>query len=212
MKSKWPILIIIFFLACNSGKTEKNIDVSGSTNTSDSLAGNHFSVPVARNFWDSISMQLKISDEQMAKYTVLDSFDYKISRYYAESYADYLEGWGIWGDSVYGTRTFKVAVLRYSTLNCMRKYLLTFDSSGTHNLSYTTIEEGCDGDGDDSPYSFQEYKILTDSTFETTEIYDPGDADKTDRYFTMETTKWKIDSKGIVDSVHGKIRRREPKD
>jgi hypothetical protein len=210
MKNKWLLVILSILLSCHSGKQDNTMTNSGSIKDTSLTSGSL----IAPAFWDSISKQLKLSDDQMAKYTILDTSTYKIGSFYSQIYSDssIYADWGMYGDSAYNTRNLKVAILKYSDGVCLKKYMLVFDSTGKHNLSYTMIEEGCDRDGENSPYSSQEYKILTDSTFETIETSDPGDADTTDRNITTEITKWKITNKGMIDSLRGKIRRKEPKD
>ena len=201
---------MFILLGCNSGGKGSAAARKDSSLKKDSSAPPQLSRVLS--FLDSVSMQLKLSDDQMAKYTILDTFDYKISSKYSGIYPDslFLE-WGIWGDSAYNTRNLKVAILSYRDGNCSRKFLLVFDSSVQHNTSYMTIEDGCDRDGDDSPYSSQDYKILTDSTFQTMDTDDPGDEDENNRDITTTITKWKINDRGKIDSIRSKKILREPR-
>jgi len=218
MRSKY-LLIIFILLACNSHKKEKTTNHANEITVNDSLDRNISNESGRkagpRNFWDSIAMGLKLSYEQIKKYTAIDSYS-ALDSFYILNYDsvefNFKENLGFWADSVYTTRhNFKVAILKHSGPNCLTRLMLVFDSTGTHNISYTVIEEGCDRDGEDLPYSWLEYRILTDSTFETIETSDPGDANTTHRYFTTEITKWKITNKGTIDSLSGKMRRKKPK-
>ncbi len=220
MKHTGLIILLFVFLSCHDGKRNNNNNSQTINSTNDTVPGtgtDKIITPAeAATFWDSIALQLHLTNDQMKKYTLIgysyssmDSF--YITRYDSIEF-NFKESLGFWGDSVYNTHPFKIAILRHSGANCLEKYLLVFDSAGIHNLSYTMIEEGCDRDGEDSPYSSQDYKMLSDSIFETIETYDPGDDDKTDRNITTQITKWKINTKGIVDSVPGKIVKKEPKD
>jgi hypothetical protein len=178
----------------------------------------HLSKPVARNFWDTLSMGIKLTYDQIGKYTSLES-EWSMDSFYIDRYDkdttefNFRASLGYWPDSTFTTpHGFKVAILKYSGPNCLFEYVLVFDSIATHTISNLQIYDGCDRDGDDSPYSYQEYKIVSNSRFETIETYDPGDADKKDWNYTITTTKWKIGDKGTIDSIPGKIVRKKAKD
>lgn len=204
------IFLFIVVVACNQGKRKAGPNLLDYDSVSRAITD---SPQIARGFWDSISLQLPLSDAQMLKYTIMDSFDFKISSMYRNVYsADITEGWGMYGDSVYSNRNFRMAILEYRDGVCLKKYLLVFDSKGERNLSYIQIKEGCDSDGDNSPYSSQDYRIVSDSLFETMDFNDPGAEDSTDKYLTTIVTKWKINRDGMIDSIPGKLVTKEPRE
>ncbi len=213
------LLIIFILLACNSHKPETMTNDAKKIAASDSVASDNNNGTrgnnIARNFWDSIVMGLKLSYGQITRYTAIDSYSAMDSFYilqYDSAEFNFRETLGFWPDSAFtNSHNFKVAILKHSGPNCMTKFLLVFDSTGKQNISYSVIEEGCDRDGEDLPYSYQEYRILTDSTFETIETTDPGNANITDRHITTGITKWKITGRGMIDSIGRTIRRRKPK-
>lgn len=197
MKNKWPFIFLFLLASCNSGKQEKEVstvapgkDSSVKNNTPVTPAGR-----VAHNFWDSISMQLKLTGDQMAKYTNVDSFYYRID----SNYLQYTENFGFFGDTLYTSGNLKIAILHRGSLNCLEEFLFVFDSSGT-NSSYVIIGEGCDRDGE-SEYSMLEYEILTDLTFKTISTHMPENADENDKNVTREIIRWKIDRNGRIDSI-----------
>jgi hypothetical protein len=209
MHNKW-LLIFFILLSCNSRKQVTVVNTSTGTmidslNKADS--GQVRIKPAAHNFWDSVSMGIKLSYEQIYKYTTIES-EWSMDSFYIASYDsiefNFKEGLGYWPDSSFTTpQGFKVAILRHNGPNC----LVVFDSTGTRNISTMEIEEGCDRDGDDSPYSSREYRILSNSVFETIETSDPGDVDKKDWNLTITTTKLKINNRGLIDSVGRKIKK-----
>src|SRR5262245_53996387 len=219
MRNKW-IFLFFTLLACNSHKDEKGANLattSTTTRTADSITAKNDSIttvkPTAHNFWDTLTMGIKLSYDQISRYTSIhsawsmDSFYIDENKKFDSSFGD---GLGYWADSTFiAPGGFKVAIIKHFGVNIADQYLVVFDSAVTHNLSYIQVSEGADRDGEDSPYSSLEYKIVSNSTFETIENYDPGDADKKHWYYTETTEKWKINNRGLIDSIR-KIVKRTP--
>ena len=209
MKMRWLLFVAFILFGCNAGTerkqtipkdslppaSERPTDPVNPTNSDKSAK-----TMVPQSFWDSISMQLQLTAEQLKKYTTLDLFELSTDSMYYEQDSSYKKAFGFWGDSAYTVHNFKIAILKHNGASWSSKYLLVFDSNGVRSLSYQVIEEDADRDGERA-YSYREYKILTDSTFETTEVEVPEDADVGDKNVKRYRVRWKINMTGIIDSI-----------
>ena len=93
-------------------------------------------------------------------------------------------------------------------VNCYRgtgnyKLLIIFTLDGTENTDYKEIYSAGDSDGDEDNYSWDDYKLLTDSTFQTFESYTRHNSTKQGE---KNKIKWQINDKGRIDSVLHKVK------
>lgn len=192
---KFFIILLFFLSAChlkNSRKENQESVLTGesdSSNSNNSLTGNVGSTgPVS--FIDSVKNKYEISISQLRHRTILDSVFF--TGFYANS--------TFVGDTVVRfANNFLGAILDYhDNKMCEYKMIFIFDSIGAKNTAYDIISSACDHA--DDAYTTTEFKLF-DKGFETTKSYYPAENDSITKV-TREVIKWKVNSKGMLDSTY----------
>ncbi|MDX2047400.1 MAG: hypothetical protein SFU87_11480 [Chitinophagaceae bacterium] len=137
------------------------------------------------SFLDSINGKYKLSIAQIKNHTSVDSV------YYTGMFADV----GFTGDTVFNFyRGFSGAVIDYDDRrSCVYKFLLVFNPVSNQNIANKIIYTDCDHD-ESADYITLRYRLLNDSTFETTETQFPAKS----KAPKIEKLKWKISNNGII--------------
>jgi len=195
------IIVVLLSSSCQSKQKEKTkIEHKGLGDSSISIQPKKdlaITMNVARHFsfLDSISKKYNLSIEQIRTHTIIDSFYYDTNLNRSATFT---------GDTVFIIHnTFKGAIV-----NCYRgtgnyKLLIIFTLDGTENTDYKEIYSAGDSDGDEDNYSWDDYKLLTDSTFQTFESYTRHNSTKQGE---KNKIKWQINDKGRIDSVLHKVK------
>jgi len=147
--------------------------------------------PALASFIDSVANKYVLTLTQILACTKLGSIHD----------SEYLSSAVFTGDTVVNFGTgFKGAIIEYNDKkNCIFKFLFVFGRVDNLNTDIATIFKGCDID-QDSGGTMLDYKLLTDSTFQTieTDIL-PDLAENSDT--KKEIFNWKINGQGIIDSM-----------
>jgi hypothetical protein len=140
-------------------------------------------------FFDSIEQQDKLSFGQIRSHTRIDN------SYYSEIFANAT----FTGDTVFKIGNgYKAAVIKYyDSRACIYKFLLIYNTEGSINIGNRIIYSDCDRDGLDE-YTVDDYRFLTDSTFELIESYFHKGSNRVTETIKV---KWKIDNRGVIDSL-----------
>lgn len=175
----WLLLLVI--TGCKSPKPKQN-DAPVNRDAGEARVSR-----IRHNFMDSVDARDKLSLQQIAANTILDSTYRKVESSFA-------------GDTLYRARNkYPVAIIRYNDGKvCSNKFLLVFKANGV-NADYTEIETDCDEDNSTN-YSRLSFKVLTDTSFYTRELFYkklPGDSMRT----TVTTRHYIINSEGMLEAV-----------
>ena len=138
------------------------------------------------SFFDSVARQEILSIDQIKMHTQIDS-----SRY-TEPY----QNARFWGDTVFNmSNGYKAVVLKYfDGMATANKYLLIYNPEGTVITDNKIISSDADREGMEE-YERDDYKFLTDTTFELFEYDIPKGSDKATK---KKNGKFKITSQGSI--------------
>jgi len=151
-----------------------------------------------KTFLDSVLVKMNLSFRQITQHTNLYTFYYKEHVKFS-------------GDTVWfrnGKRP--LAVIRYDDRGLSKKFLLVFNK---HGECTSSLMVGMDGDLDGGFDSIVlNYKVLSSSTFSTTETWTHREGEKNDKVMVTEQFYW-IDNKGAImaqnNTIHSFTRPRE---
>lgn len=140
-------------------------------------------------FFDSISQKMPLTNEQLKKYTKIDSF------YYSNRYSEAT----FIGDTVFSPKTdLMCCVINYDDKrNCFYKFILIFDLNLSKNTDSKKVYSDCDRD-ESSDYSSIKYEFINDSVFRTIESFIPKYSDTISK---NERSNWKINRNGIIELI-----------
>ncbi|OJW38560.1 MAG: hypothetical protein BGO54_21855 [Sphingobacteriales bacterium 46-32] len=177
------LLAILLFYSCQSGpgKADENIRPGDD----DTMKPQPSQALVKENtFLDSISEKKELSIYQISRHLNIDSL------YYTGIFSQAI----FTGDTVFNfSHGIKGAIINYDDQrNCVSKFLFTFTSEGK-NLDSKIIAMDCDHD-ESVGYSILSYKILSDSSFMSSEIYTPPGGKESDQQ--KRGNLWKVDADG----------------
>lgn len=177
-------LLLLFLVACQSrSSTEQQAEAARDSATRSAISATNAHKP-ATTFFDSVLYKMDLTIAQIRLHTNIDSL----------YYTDLFSGASFAGDSILNFHSGITGVmLAYNdSRNCIMKFLLTY-TPDKNNVDAEIVSSSCDID-ESFGYSVRDFKILTDSTFATTEHHYPT-ADSHSP--TIEESVWKIDKKGL---------------
>jgi len=189
--------IAICLAACGQNEKAK-VETSNGNFKNDTIApasqpGDEISatLPALASFMDSVANKYVLSKSQIRTNTKIDS------NYYTRYFSDAV----FTGDTVFNFgRGFKGAIIDYNDKkNCSLKFLLVFAPFNKLNTANTIIFKDCDVD-QSTGGTMVNYKLLTDSTFETIETDIPSQSAESSTG-KKKIFKCKINDKGMIDSL-----------
>jgi len=183
------LMATAFLFSCHSNKetkTEKKGQYTGTDSNGSTVQ------PTSLSFFDSIAKKYEFTAHQIKTHTIIDSF------YFTDRFTEAVFS----GDTIFSIRNgFTAAVFGYNDRsNCSCKFLAVFPVMARRCSDHKLIQTECDRDIS-SNYSYRRYRWLSDSTFETVEYLIPANKNEDDAGMVTEKIIWKVDQRGMIDSV-----------
>jgi hypothetical protein len=184
MKFFYLLLITVWISACDYKPSQKNDAQTGKIPLREPKS---HSEGIPSSFFDSISYHYEMSSEQIKNQTTIDPQLYK------DPAARFT------GDSVFYIRPgYLGAFLRLDDKkSCIYRILLVFREQDRANTSYKVIESDCDR-YQNFLFIDLSYRILNDSSIETTETLIPPYSEKGKKDNQIKTNRWRIDDRGLI--------------
>jgi hypothetical protein len=177
-----PILFVacIIALTCQVHKEAAGQEPENNSNAKNAASG---------SFLDSVAKKNHLSIEQIKCNTSIDSV----------FYTDVFSHARFTGDTVVPlSGGLTGAIIEYGNgLSCFYKFMLVFSFPDKRNTAYIEIYSDCDRDAS-AAYTYLRYKLVNDSTFETTEFYIPANWNKVK---SEEKRKYGISGSGTIYSL-----------
>jgi hypothetical protein len=191
-RMKLTLVIITIFLLTSCEYQEKTSKEKKAFKSEENVYGADTIPSSTISFLDSVAKQVDLSVGQIKKYIAIDSI------YYTGIYSNAT----FTGDTTWNLHSgVKAAIIEYSDgLVCSHKLIVIFSSDKGTSTDSKFISNDCDRD-ESANYETLEFKLITDSTFETTKTYIPSNSNNKKSVSIIQRTSWIISNRGKIDTL-----------